>query len=48
MKILNFLDACDFLNLKPSELYRLVLKNKIPYFSPTGKNIYFNKEKLKQ
>ena len=39
-------DACLFLNLSRSTLYKLIHKGKIPYYKPNGKKIYFKKSEL--
>lgn len=43
---LNFKEARDYLNLSNSQLYKLTRNGDIPYYKPTGKLIYFNKQEL--
>ena len=38
--------ASDYLKLKKSYIYNLVYKNKIPFYKPNGKKLYFNKLEL--
>lgn len=39
-------DASEFLNLKPSYLYKLTSDKRIRFYKPNGKLIYFKKEDL--
>ena len=39
-------DAVLYTGLGKSYLYVLTCKNKIPYYKPNGKNIYFKKSEL--
>lgn len=39
-------DAVLYIGLGKSYLYVLTCKNKIPYYKPNGKNIYFKKAEL--
>ena len=45
-KPLTFDEACDFLGMKRSTLYKLTHKKKIPFSKPNGKKIYFLKSEL--
>ncbi len=44
--VLNFDEACHFTNLSQTYMYKLTCANKIPYFKPHGKQIYFSREAL--
>lgn len=44
--ILNFKQACDYLQMSKSCLYKLTSKKEIPHFKPGGKKIYFEKSDL--
>lgn len=46
--VLNFEEACEFTNLSPTYMYKLTCGNKIPYFKPHGKQIYFSREELER
>ena len=39
-------EACIYLDISSSTLYKLTSKNKIPHFKPNGKKIYFRKSDL--
>jgi excisionase family DNA binding protein len=39
-------EACLFLDISPSQLYKLTSKQKIPHYKPRGKMVYFDKEEL--
>ena len=41
-------EASRYLRLKKSYIYNLVYKNKIPFYKPSGKKLYFNKLELSQ
>lgn len=43
---LNFQEACLYTGMSPSQLYKLTKSNKIPYYKPTGKLLFFNKQEL--
>ena len=45
-KPLNFLEACLYLDISKSYLYKLTHKYLIPHYKPQGKKIYFNKQEL--
>ena len=40
--VLSFRDAAIYLDLSHSYLYKLTSQNRIPYFKPQGKKIYFD------
>ena len=44
--ILSTDEAAEFLNMKPSYLYKLTSDKKITFFKPQGKLIYFRKSDL--
>ena len=41
-------EACMFLGISPSYLYKLTSAKLIPYYKPSGGMIFFNREELKQ
>ena len=41
--ILNFDEACKYLDVSPSHLYKLTSSKKIPHFCPQGKKLYFKR-----
>lgn len=45
-KPLNFDEACKYLNISKSYLYKKTCRKEIPYFKPNGKLIYFSKVEL--
>jgi excisionase family DNA binding protein len=45
-KPLTVAEACQFLNLSRSQIYRLTSQNQITFFKPGGKKIYFKKSDL--
>ena len=45
-EMLTIDDAVLYTGLGKSYLYVLTCKNKIPYYKPNGKNIYFKKSEL--
>lgn len=45
-EMLSFNEACAYLNLSSSWLYKLTHSNRIPHYKPNGKKIYFKKEEL--
>lgn len=46
--VLNFEEACKFLSLSKSYLYKLTSAGLIPYYKPQGKMIYFEKDILEE
>ena len=38
---LTFAQACEYLGLTANSLYTMTCRKRIPYYKPTGKNIYF-------
>lgn len=44
--VLNFNEACKYLGVSPSHLYKLTSAKHIPHFCPQGKKLYFRREEL--
>ena len=44
--VLNFSEACKFLEISASHLYKLTSTRQIPHFCPQGKKLYFNRTEL--
>lgn len=45
-EVLNLEEAADFLGIAKSTLYKMTHLNKLPYFKPAGKLIFFEKKTL--
>ncbi|MBR9831353.1 helix-turn-helix domain-containing protein [bacterium] len=45
-EVLNFNEACQYLELSQSHLYKLTSAGNIPFYKPNGKKIYFKREEL--
>jgi excisionase family DNA binding protein len=45
-KPLNFEEACEYLNVSKSHLYKLTSAGLIPHYKPGGKMVYFSKPEL--
>lgn len=43
---MSFKEACKYLNISESQLYKFTHKNKLSYYKPGGKMIYFSKQDL--
>lgn len=43
---LSFTEACKYLDVSKSALYKMTCKNLITHFKPNGKKIYFRKSDL--
>ena len=43
---LNFNEACKYIDVSPSHLYKLTSTKQIPHFCPQGKKLYFKREEL--
>jgi excisionase family DNA binding protein len=41
--VLNFNEACKYLDVSPSHLYKLTSAKNIPHFCPQGKKLFFNR-----
>jgi len=46
--LLNFNEACTYLDVSSSHLYKLTSSRQIPHFCPQGKKLYFKREELDQ
>lgn len=46
--VLTFAEAVMFTGLAKSYLYKLTASGKIPYYKPSGKLIYFQREELER
>ncbi|WP_417201396.1 helix-turn-helix domain-containing protein [Bizionia sp.] len=44
--IYNTTEACEFLNISKSTIYKLTSARNIPFYKPNGKNMYFKKDEL--
>lgn len=44
--ILSFAEACKYLDMSSSYLYKLTSSNRIPYSKPMGKKIFFDRNDL--
>lgn len=45
-EVLNFNEACDYLELSQSHLYKLTSSGNVPHYKPNGKKIYFKRSEL--
>jgi len=45
-EVLNFNEACQFMELSHSHLYKLTSAGLIPYYKPNGKKLYFKRSEL--
>jgi len=45
-QVLNFNEACTYLELSHSHLYKLTSTCAVPHYKPNGKKIYFQKQEL--
>lgn len=46
--VLNFDEACKYLDVSPSHLYKLTSQKQIPHFCPQGKKLYFRRDEIDQ
>lgn len=44
--VLNFEEACKYLAVSPSHLYKLTSQKQIPHFCPQGKKLYFRRDEI--
>ncbi|MBC5774356.1 helix-turn-helix domain-containing protein [Pontibacter sp. KCTC 32443] len=44
--VLNFKDACEYMGVSSSFLYKLTGSRAIPHFCPNGKMLFFKREDL--
>ncbi len=47
-KLLNFVEAAQYLSISHSQLYKYTSQRKIPFHKPSGKYLYFFKHELDQ
>jgi excisionase family DNA binding protein len=47
-EVLTMAEACLFLDISSSHLYKLTSSKKIPHYCPMGKKLYFLREELLQ
>ena len=45
-EIINFAEACLYLDLSSSHLYKLTSANAVPCYCPQGKKLYFRRAEL--
>ena len=45
-EVLTFNDACKYLDISASHLYKLTSQKQIPHFCPQGKKLYFKRSEL--
>lgn len=45
-EVLTFQDACKYLDISASHLYKLTSQKQVPHFCPQGKKLYFNRLEL--
>jgi len=45
-QVLNFNETSIFLEVSHSHLYKLTSTNAIPFYKPTGKKLYFQREEI--
>ena len=46
--IFNTGEACGFLNISKSTIYKMTSSKSIPFYKPNGKNMYFKKTELEE
>ena len=46
--VLNVEEAAMYLGMSPSYVYKLTMRNQIPYYKPNGKVVYFKKSELEE
>lgn len=44
--VLNFNEACQYLKLSQSHLYKMTSAGSIPHYKPNGKKLYFKRSEL--
>jgi excisionase family DNA binding protein len=44
--VLNLDEACEYLNISTSHLYKLTSTHQIPCYQPNGKKLYFKRNEL--
>ena len=45
-EVLNLQEACQYLELSQSHLYKLTSAGNIPHYKPNGKKLYFKRSEL--
>lgn len=45
-KVLNLQEACTYIGVSSSHMYKLTSSNQIPFYKPNGKRLFFNREEL--
>ena len=45
-QVLNFNEACLYLDISQSHLYKLTSTKQVPHFCPQGKRLYFKRTEL--
>jgi excisionase family DNA binding protein len=45
-EVLCFAEAATYLSVSKSQLYKLTSTNRIPFYKPTGKMVYFRRTEL--
>jgi excisionase family DNA binding protein len=45
-EVLNFIEACKYLELSQSHLYKLTSAGNVPHYKPNGKKLYFKRSEL--
>ena len=45
-EVLNFNEACQYLELSQSHLYKLTSAGNVPHYKPNGKKLYFKRTEL--
>ena len=45
-EILSFSEACIYLDVSDSHLYKMTSRTVIPHYKPNGKKIYFKRQEL--
>lgn len=47
-EVMTLGEACDYLSVSPSYLYKLTCTDQIPHYVPTGKKIYLKRSEIDQ
>lgn len=45
-EVLNLKDACEYLQVSASHIYKLTSTGQIPHYCPNGKRLYFKRSEL--
>lgn len=46
--VLTFEEACEYLSVSSSHLYKLTSSHQVPCYQPNGKKLYFRRQELDQ